>query len=108
MKHPTLQPLQRQSVPTIARRFESFDESRNTRGVNIGDFGQIDDNVSCRWPPQHSQKLVPEGRRRANAKTPPQAHDRTLGALIHRDLKVGGTHYSVCQFISLLLSAASR
>jgi hypothetical protein len=105
MKHPTLQPNQAQVVPPITRDLEGFDESRNTRGIDVGDIGQINQDGSCRCPWQHGEKLVTEGRRRVNAKTPPQAHDGFLVALFHRDLKIGGTNDAARQLIPPLLDA---
>jgi hypothetical protein len=88
MKHATLQPIQAQVLRSITRDLEGLDESRNTRGVNIGDFGQIYDNAFYRYPSQHLQKLVTEGGRRVNGKASPQAHDRSLVALFNGDLKI--------------------
>src|SRR6266568_8513459 len=87
MKKPPLQPLQAKGNLSIAGDLESFDQGRNARGVDVGDFAQVENH---RWrclPTEHDQKAVAKGWRRIDGDSATQAQDCALCGVIHGDLK---------------------
>ena len=106
-KCPTLKPLQAESVLTITRNLESFDESRKARDVNVGKVGHIEDDGCRRLLSQQGQKLIAEVRRRVNTKASAQMHKRSVFAFIHGDLQISRAEYAGRQPISSLVAVAS-
>src|SRR5258708_5996460 len=109
MKKPPLQPLQAKGNLSIAGDLESFNQGRNARGVDVGDFAQVE-NHGCRClPTKYGQEAVAKGWRRIDGDSATQAEDCALLVAINRNLKsIGRIEFAALQVqFPLLVQACS-